>query len=65
MGRMREEVKALRTEFKHWKVEIDEIRYVLGMSEKDAKGYAVDWEVKRWGKQLRKMIGDGEGWWKI
>jgi len=58
LGRTREEVKALRREFRDWKEEVDEIRYILGKSEEDAKGYAVDLEVKRWGKELRKMIGD-------
>jgi len=58
LGRTREEVKALRKEFRDWKEEVDEIRYILGKSEEDAKGYAVDLEVKRWGKELRKMIGD-------
>ena len=29
---------------------MDEIRYILGKSDEDARGYAVDLEVKRWGK---------------
>ena len=58
LGRWREEVKALRSEFRDWKEEVDEIRYILGKSEEDARGYAVDLEVERWGKELRKMIGD-------
>jgi len=58
LGRSREEVKALRREFRDWKEEVDEIRYILGKSDEDARGYAVDLEVKRWGKELRKMIGD-------
>jgi len=58
LGRSREEVKALRREFRDWKEEVDEIRYILGESDEDARGYAVDLEVKRWGKELRKMIGD-------
>ena len=58
LGRSRVEVKALRREFTDWKEKVDEIRYILGKSEEDARGYAVDLEVKRWGKELRKMIGD-------
>ena len=47
LGRTREEVKALRREFRDWKEEVDEIRYILGKSEEDARGYAADLEIKR------------------
>ena len=58
LGGTREEVKALRKEFRDWKEEVDEIRYILGKSDEEARGYAMDLEIKRWGKELRKMMGD-------
>jgi len=56
MGRSTEEVKSLRKDFRDWKEEVEEIRYILGGGVEEARGFAVDLEMKRWHKDLRKRM---------
>jgi len=58
MGRSREEVKSLRKDFRDWKKEVEEIRYILGVGVEveEARYFAIDLEMKRWHKHLRKRV---------
>jgi len=56
MGRSREEVKSLRKDFRDWKEEVEEIRYILGVGVEEVRSFAVDLEMKRWHKDLRKRV---------
>jgi len=56
MGRSREEVKSLWKDFRDWKEEVEEIRYILGVEVEEARSFVVDWEMKRWHKDLRKRV---------
>ena len=56
VGRSREEVKSLRKDFRDWKEEVEEIRYILGVEVEEARSFAVDLEMKRWHKDLRRRV---------
>ena len=56
MGRSREEVKSLRKDFRDWKEEVEELRYILGVEVEEARSFAVDLEMKRWHKDLRGRV---------
>jgi len=56
VGRSREEVKSLRKDFRNWKEEVEEIRYILGVEVEEARSFAVDLEMKRWHKDLRRRV---------
>jgi len=56
MGRSRAEVKDLRKDCRDWKEEVKEIRYILGVGVEEARGFAMDLEMKRWHKDLRKRV---------
>jgi len=56
LGRSREEVKKLRSEFRDWKEEVEEVSYILGESEEKVRSFALDMEVRRWGRELRELV---------
>ena len=56
LGRSREEVKKLRSEFRDWREEVEEVSYILGESEEKVRSFALDMEVRRWGKELRELV---------
>jgi len=56
LGRSREEVKRLRSEFREWREEVEEVSYILGESEEKVRSFALDMEVRRWGKELRELV---------
>jgi len=58
MGRNREEVKKLRSEFRDWKEEVEEVSYILGESEEKVRSFALDMEVRRWGRELRELMSE-------
>jgi len=56
LGRNREEVKKLRSEFRDWREEVEEVSYILGESEEKVRSFALDMEVSRWGRELRELV---------
>jgi len=56
LGRSREEVKKLRSEFRDWREEVEEVSYILGESEEKVRSFALDMEVRRWGRELRELV---------
>ena len=58
LGRNREEVKKLRSEFRDWKKEVEEVSYILGESEEKVRSFALDMEVRRWGRELRELMSE-------
>jgi len=56
LGRNREEVKKLRSEFRDWREEVEEVSYILGESEEKVRSFALDMEVRRWGRELRELV---------
>ena len=56
LGRSREEVKKLRSEFRDWREEVEEVSYILGESEEKVRSFALDMEVRRWGKEIRELV---------
>ena len=58
MGRSREEVKKLRSEYRDWmeQPEVEEVSYILGEEVEKVKEVALDMEVRRWGKELRELV---------
>ena len=56
MSRLREEVKRLRNDFRDWKEEVEEIRYILGVEVEEVRSFAVDLKMKRLYEDLRKRV---------
>jgi len=56
LGRNREEVKKLRSEFRDWREEVEEVCYILGEKEEKVRSFALDMEVRRWGRELRELV---------
>jgi len=56
LGRSREEVKKLRSEFRDWREEVEEVCYILGEKEERVRAFGLDMEIRRWGKEIRELV---------